>query len=44
MVVIMDRGPQPRKLDEALSWLACDIKARNMAEAALAVLGEDVGR
>lgn len=36
MVVVMDRGGQPRKLDEALTWRQNDEKARAMAAAALA--------
>lgn len=32
MVIIMDRGQQPQKLDEALSWRECDEKARAMAD------------
>ena len=38
MVVIMDRGSQPRKLDEALSWRECDDKGRAMADNVLAKL------
>lgn len=36
MLVMMDRGPKPEKLDEALSWRQCDERARAMAVAALA--------
>lgn len=36
MLVVSDSGPQPTKLDEALSWRDCDDKAREMARAAVA--------
>ena len=36
MRTVMDKGPQPRKLDEALTWRECDIKARAMCDAAIA--------
>jgi DNA repair exonuclease SbcCD ATPase subunit len=35
MIIVMDRGPCPRKLEEALSWRECDEKARALADAAL---------
>jgi hypothetical protein len=35
MICVMDRGPSPKKLDDALSWRECDEKARSMAEAAI---------
>lgn len=35
MVIVAQKGPQPRKLDEALSWLECDEKAHAMAERSL---------
>lgn len=38
MLVMMDRGGQPRKLDEALTWRQNDEKARAMATAALALV------
>ena len=31
-----DRGPQPRKLDDALTWLGNDEMARAMTDAAIA--------
>lgn len=37
MVIVMDRGPQPRKLEEALTWRQCDETARAMADAAIAL-------
>ena len=39
MVCMSDRGPQPKKLDAALTWRENDDKARAMADAALAKVG-----
>lgn len=36
MVCMSDKGSQPRKFDEALSWRENDLKARALADAALA--------
>ena len=36
MRTMMDRGPQPRKFDEALTWRQNDERAREMADAAIA--------
>lgn len=44
MLVVMDRGPKPDKLDAALSWRQCDEKARSMADAALAELDTEKGK
>ena len=35
MRTVMDTGPRPRKLDEALSWRECDERARALCDAAL---------
>ena len=32
LLTVMDNGPKPVKLDEALSWRQCDELARKMAE------------
>lgn len=39
VLVMWDRGPCPKKLDEALSWRENDERARAMASAALAKAG-----
>ena len=36
MLIMSDRGPQPSKFDEALSWRENDIRARELAHQALA--------
>jgi hypothetical protein len=36
LLTMMDRGPQPHKLDEALAWRENDVLARSNAIAALA--------
>lgn len=38
LTTMMDRGPQPKKFDEAMSWRDNDIHARKLADAALAAL------
>ncbi|KKM71140.1 hypothetical protein LCGC14_1433640 [marine sediment metagenome] len=40
LLVVMDDGLQPRKLDAALTWRQNDEKARDMARAALAAMEE----
>ena len=35
MLVMMDAGPKPKKLDDALTWRQNDEKARGMAAAAI---------
>ncbi len=35
LLVMMDRGDKPRKLDETLTWVQNDLKARAMASGAL---------
>ena len=40
VICMSDAGPTPRKFDEALSWRATDLKARSMADAALAAAKE----
>ena len=41
LLVVMDRGDYPRKLDEALTWRQNDEMARRMMEEALAAMKED---
>lgn len=43
MVIMSDAGEQPRKFDEALSWRDNDLKARRLADAALALVKEERG-
>ena len=40
MRTVMDNGPSPKKLDDALTWKQCDEKARAMCDAALQPEGE----
>lgn len=42
LLVVMDSGAQPRKLDEALTWRQNDEKARAMAIAALSKASVEV--
>ena len=38
LLLVSDRGPQPRKFDEALTWRENDTKARELADAALTLI------
>lgn len=42
LLVVMDSGPKPRKLDDALTWRECDERARAMADSVLAA-AEKIG-
>ena len=35
MRTVMDNGPMPKRLDDALTWRQCDERARAMCDAAL---------